>query len=68
VTPPIMGAAAFVMAEMLGMPYNELILIAIIPAALPLPVDLFMVHLEAKRLGLSGMDRDKIPSSWTCWC
>jgi TRAP-type uncharacterized transport system fused permease subunit len=34
VTPPIMGAAAFIMAETLGIPYNQLILVAIVPAAL----------------------------------
>ena len=61
VTPPIMGAAAFVMTEMLGVPYNELILIAIIPAAFHYLSILIMVHLEARRLGLSGMDRDQIP-------
>lgn len=61
VTPPIMGAAAFVMTEMLGVPYNELILIAIIPACFHYLSTLFMVHLEAKRLGLSGMTRDEIP-------
>jgi TRAP transporter 4TM/12TM fusion protein len=61
VTPPIMGAAAFVMTEMLGVPYNELILIAIIPASFHYLSNLFMVHLEARRLGLSGMDSDQIP-------
>jgi TRAP transporter 4TM/12TM fusion protein len=65
VTPPIMGAAAFVMTEMLGVPYNELILIAIIPACFHYLSTLFMVHLEAKRLGLSGMDRDQIPQFLT---
>src|SRR5690606_21088040 len=52
---------AFVMTEMLGIPYNELILIAIIPAAFHYLSTLFMVHLEAKRLGLSGIDKDKLP-------
>lgn len=61
VTPPIMGASAFVMTEMLGIPYNELILIAIVPAAFHYVAILLMVHLEAKRLGLTGMSRDKIP-------
>lgn len=61
VTPPIMGAAAFVMTEMLGVPYNELILIAIIPAGFHYLSTLFMVHLEAKRLNLKGIDRDKLP-------
>jgi len=61
VTPPIMGAAAFVMTEMLGVPYNELILIAIIPAGFHYLSTLFMVHLEAKRLNLQGIERDKLP-------
>ena len=61
VTPPIMGASAFVMTEMLGVPYNEIILIAIIPAAFHYLAILLMVHLEAKRLGLAGMSADKIP-------
>ncbi|MFU8778259.1 MAG: TRAP transporter permease [Roseovarius sp.] len=61
VTPPIMGAAAFVMTEMLGVPYNELILIAIIPASFHYLSTLFMVHLEAKRLNLAGIERDKLP-------
>ncbi|MBU0724068.1 MAG: TRAP transporter permease [Alphaproteobacteria bacterium] len=61
ITPPIMGASAFVMAEMLGVPYNHLILIAIFPAIFHYFAMLVMVHLEAKRLGLSGMDRRYIP-------
>ena len=62
VTPPIMGAAAFIMAETLGIPYNQLILVAIVPAALHYFAILFMVHLEAKRLKLAGMDPSEIPS------
>jgi TRAP transporter 4TM/12TM fusion protein len=62
VTPPIMGAAAFIMAETLGIPYNQLILVAIVPAALHYFAILFMVHLEAKRLKLAGMPADDIPS------
>lgn len=61
VTPPIMGASAFVMSEMLGIPYNELILIAVVPAAFHYIAILLMVHLEAKRLGLKGLSKDKIP-------
>jgi TRAP transporter 4TM/12TM fusion protein len=71
VTPPIMGAAAFIMAETLGIPYNDLILVAIVPAALHYVAILYMVHLEAKRLKLAGMDPKDIPglgavlrSSW----
>ncbi len=62
VTPPIMGAAAFIMAETLGIPYNQLIIVAIIPAALHYLAILWMVHLEAKRLKLAGMAPDEIPS------
>ncbi|MCG8520346.1 MAG: TRAP transporter permease [Pseudomonadales bacterium] len=61
ITPPIMGASAFVMSEMLGVPYNELILIAIIPAAFHYLATLCMVHFEARRLGLKGMPSDEIP-------
>lgn len=62
ITPPIMGAAAFIMAETLGIPYNQLILIAVVPAALHYFAILYMVHLEARRLRLQGMDRSEIPS------
>jgi len=62
VTPPIMGAAAFIMAETLGIPYNQLILVAIVPAALHYFAILYMVHMEAKRLKLCGMDQADIPS------
>ena len=61
VTPPIMGASAFVMAEMLGIPYNEIILIAIVPALFHYVAILCMVHLEAKRKGLKGIESEKIP-------
>jgi TRAP transporter 4TM/12TM fusion protein len=61
VTPPIMGASAFVMSEMLGIPYNEIILIAIVPAFFHYLAALSMVHLEAKRLGLEGMAAEDIP-------
>lgn len=62
ITPPIMGAAAFIMAETLGIPYNHLILVAIVPAALHYLAILVMVHLEARRLKLAGMDTAEIPS------
>ena len=61
VTPPIMGAAAFIMAETLGIPYNQLILVAIVPALMHYFAILWMVHLEAKRLRLLGADRKDIP-------
>ncbi len=62
VTPPIMGAAAFIMAETLGVPYNQLILVAIVPALMHYLAILWMVHLEAKRLKLAGMPPEEIPN------
>lgn len=59
--PPIMGAAAFLMAEALGMPYLDVAVAAIIPAALYFAGIWIMVHLEAKKTGLRGMSRDELP-------
>lgn len=59
--PPIMGAAAFLMAEALGMPYLDVAVAAIIPAVLYFAGIWIMVHLEAKKTGLRGMSRDELP-------
>jgi len=59
--PPIMGAAAFLMAEALGMPYLDIAVAAIIPAGLYFAGIWIMVHLEAKKTGLKGMSRDELP-------
>lgn len=64
ITPPIMGAASFIMAETLGIPYSTLVLIAIIPAAMHYLAILLMVHFEARRLRLKGMDPADIPDAW----
>ena len=61
VTPPVMGASAFVMAELLGVPYKELIIIAIVPALFHYFAALVMVHLEARRLKLKGVEPHLIP-------
>ena len=61
VTPPVMGASAFVMAELLGVPYKELVIIAIIPALFHYFACLSMVHFEAKRLKLAGVEPHLIP-------
>src|SRR6185436_2287759 len=61
VTPPVMGAAAFVMAEMLGVPYKFLVLVAIVPALFHYFACLTMVHLEARRLKLEGVAPELIP-------
>ena len=61
VTPPVMGASAFVMAELLGVPYKLLVLVAIVPALFHYFACLTMVHLEAKRLRLKGVEPHLIP-------
>ncbi|WP_105317575.1 TRAP transporter permease [Thermus tenuipuniceus] len=59
--PPVMGAAAFIMAEFLGIPYSQLILIAVIPAVLAYATLFITVHLEALQLGLKGVPRSELP-------
>ncbi|MFC3281995.1 TRAP transporter permease [Litchfieldella rifensis] len=62
--PPIMGAAAFIMATFLNIPYSQLILYAIVPALLSYIGLLFTVHLEALKLNLAGMPRTELPPFW----
>lgn len=62
IMPPIMGAAAFIMAEMTGVPYIVIALSAILPAVLYFSGIFIMVHFEAKRLGLLGLPKDSLPS------
>jgi TRAP transporter 4TM/12TM fusion protein len=64
ITPPIMGAAAFVMAEFLGVPYTTIILAALVPAAMHYIGVMSIVHFKAKRLGLKGMPASEIPKLW----
>jgi len=59
--PPIMGAAAFVMAEFLGASYLEVATFALIPAVLYYIAVFFAVHFEAKRLGLMGVPKEELP-------
>ena len=59
--PPIMGAAAFLMSESLGLPYITIVKAAIIPAVLYFTGIFITVHLEAKKLGLKGMPREQLP-------
>jgi TRAP transporter 4TM/12TM fusion protein len=65
IMPPIMGAAAFVMAEFLGVSYGEVVIWAIIPALLYYLACFSAVHFEAKRLGLKGMPRSELPKLGT---
>lgn len=62
IMPPIMGAAAFLMAEYMGIPYIEVAAKAIIPALLYFAGIFIAVHLEAKKLGLKGMAREDLPT------
>ena len=61
IMPPIMGAAAFLMAEYTGVGYGEIALRAILPALLYFTGIYIAVHLEAKKLGLKGISRDQLP-------
>lgn len=62
IMPPIMGAAAFLMAEMTGIPYSNIVIAAIVPAFLYFSGIMIMVHLEAKRYGLKGLPPEEIPN------
>ena len=61
IMPPVMGAAAFVMAEFLGVPYAQVALWAVIPAVLYYVAVFFAVHFEAKRHGLHGVPKHELP-------
>jgi len=63
--PPIMGAAAFLMAEFTGIPYIDIAKAAVIPAILYFTGIFIAVHYEAKRLGLQGIPRSQLPSIWS---
>ncbi len=65
ITPPIMGAAAFIMAEFLEVPYTTIVLAAAIPAAMHYVGVLCIVHFQAKRLGLKGVPEEEVPKFWT---
>ncbi|MGI6604926.1 MAG: TRAP transporter permease [bacterium] len=61
IMPPIMGAAAFVMAEFLGIQYSKIMVSALIPAVLYYIAVFVMVHLEAIKTGLVGLSKDQLP-------
>jgi TRAP transporter 4TM/12TM fusion protein len=64
IVPPIMGAAAFLMAEITGIPYLVIAISAIIPSLLYF-IGIFLgVHFEAKKLGLKGLPKDQMPIFW----
>jgi len=61
IMPPIMGAGAFIMAEVTGIPYQDIAIAAIIPAVLYFVSIYFMVDFEAAKLGMRGMREDELP-------
>ena len=63
IMPPVMGAGAFIMAEIIGRPYIDIAVAAAVPAALYFTGVLMGVHLEAKRTGLVGIPKDRLPSA-----
>ncbi|WP_372981266.1 TRAP transporter permease [Marinobacter sediminum] len=62
IMPPIMGAGAFIMAEITGIPYSEIAIAAIIPAILYFASVYFMVDFEAAKTGMRGMREDELPN------
>ena len=61
IMPPIMGSAAFLMAEMVGVPYKDIIIRAILPAFLYFLGIFLEVHFKAKKLGLKGLPKEDLP-------
>jgi TRAP transporter 4TM/12TM fusion protein len=61
IMPPVMGAAAFLMAEFMNVPYVEVVKAAVIPAVLYFTGVFVVVHFEAKKCGLRGLSREELP-------
>ena len=64
ITPPIMGAAAFLMIEFLAVPYQTIIVAAVVPAFMHFFGVFMQVHFEAKRRGLRGLAPEEMPRLW----
>ena len=67
ITPPIMGAASFLMAEYLEVPYTTIVIAALVPALMHYIGVLSIVHLTAKRLGLMAYPADQLPNLVKVW-
>lgn len=67
ITPPIMGAASFLMAEYLEVPYTTIVIAAIVPALMHYIGVLSIVHFTAKRLGLNAYPKDQLPQFLSVW-
>jgi len=67
ITPPIMGAASFLMAEYLEVPYTTIVIAAIVPALMHYVGVISIVHFTAKRLGLRSYSKDELPDFVKVW-
>ncbi|MEB3806492.1 MAG: TRAP transporter fused permease subunit, partial [Desulfurococcales archaeon] len=63
IMPPIMGAAAFIMASFIGRPYGDIVIAAFVPAFIYFASLYYFVDLEAKRLGLRGLSKEELPDA-----
>jgi len=64
ITPPVMGAVAFLMIEYLGVPLTTILTAALVPAFMHFFGVLLQVHLEARRRGLRGLTKEELPDAW----
>ncbi|WP_291295430.1 TRAP transporter permease [Elioraea sp.] len=64
IMPPVMGAAAFIMVEILGAPYTTIMAAALLPAVLYFVAILAMVDFEVAKQGIKGLPRSALPSAW----
>lgn len=64
IMPPVMGAAAFIMADFTGIQYSSIIKYALIPAILYYACTMLQVHFRSKKLGMSGLPKEEIPNFW----
>ena len=67
IMPPVMGAAAFLMVEYVGIPYPEVVKHAFLPATISYIALVYIVHLEALKAGMEGLPRAVEPKPWVAW-
>jgi TRAP transporter 4TM/12TM fusion protein len=67
IMPPVMGAAAFLMVEYVGIPYSQIVKHAVLPAVASYLALLYIVHLEALKIGAQGIARERIPTRMRLW-
>ncbi len=67
IMPPVMGAAAFLMVEYVGIPYFDVVKHAFLPAVISYIALVYIVHLEAMKAGMEGLPRAVAPKPWVAW-